>query len=460
MWGSDVRQRLVVCGVLALLGVLFVSATRAWNPRSRGRSASFPPRVVSGDEPHYLLTTNALLRGDGFSVRAGYARVRGGSTEAGLRFAGRSLDHHTLLLAPGLSSPERWQEAYQFSKPRPCPSPECTPFTPTSVDFDALPGVREVPAHPFAFPLLVAALLRPFGLEPDRVETVAITWNAVLAWLATVAIYGAARASGFSRPSALAVALVSGLASPLLAYGRGFFPEAAIGCTLAVAAWLFFRGRLALSGAACAVAFALKPPFALAGAGLVADRLLARQWREALRLGAPLAGGVAVVLGMNQLVARTPLISGMSGWVWARGLDGLRSTLLESTSGLLPFVPWAAVSLGAAVLGVVRPVAPGAPPRPGRALGLGVLATLVLLALHGEGAGDCWGPRYWVGWCPWLALLAVDFARRGGRLRVIAVGVLVAWAVPISLAGAFRYPAVWNRTPIETVRAQWRSFPW
>lgn len=42
---------------------------------------------------------------------------------------------------------------------------------------------------------------------------------------------------------------------------------------------------------------------------------------------------------------------------------------------------------------------------------------------------------------------------------MIAIGVLVAWAIPISLAGAFRYPEVWKHTPIETVRAQWRWLP-
>ena len=54
-----------------------------------------------------------------------------------------------------------------------------------------------------------------------------------------------------------------------------------------------------------------------------------------------------------------------------------------------------------------------------------------------------------------MALLAVDLGRRGSRFRRLALAVLVAWAIPISLAGAFHYSGVWNRTPLETVRAKW-----
>jgi hypothetical protein len=414
---------------------------------------------VAGDEPHYLLATSAILHGELDSVRPAYARVRAGGGDAGLRFTGVALDHHTLIVTPGRGAPVFWRGAYQWWRPRECRTPECTPFVPAGPDYDDVPGVREVPSHPLAFPLLIAGLVGPFAREPDRVEWMAITWNAVLAWLATLAVYGAGRGAGLSRGRALAAAVVCGIASPLLAYGRGYFAEAATACALAGAGWLFFRGRLELSGIACALAFALKPPFVLAGASLVADRLLARRWREGLRLAVPLALGVLGVLVATQLLAGTPLISGTNRWTFARGLGSLTSTLLGRTTGLLVFVPWAALGLVAAVKGTVTPVAPGAAPAPGRALGPAVLGYLLLLALRADDAGDGWGPRYWVAWLPWLALLAVDLAARGGRWRRVLLAVLVAWAIPVSLAGAFRYPSVWMRTPWETVRTQWRWLP-
>lgn len=452
-------MRLAVPAALGVLAVVFLSATRAGNPPSGSGRRSFPPRVVAGDEPHYLLATSAILHGELTSVRPAYARVRAGGRDAGLRFAGVVLDHHTLIVAPGQAGPVFWRDAYQWWKPRDCVTPECTPFIPAGPDHDDVPGVREVPSHPLAFPLLIAALVAPFTRDPDRVEWLAITWNAVLAWLATLAVYGAARGAGFPRGRALAAAVVCGIASPLLAYGRGFFSDAATACALAVAAWLFFRGRLELSGVACALAFALKPPFVLAGASLIADRLVARRWREALRLGIPLAVGVALVLGATQLLAGTPLISGTNRWTFAHGLGSLANTLFGRTAGLLPFAPWAAFALVAAVRGTLAPPTPGAAPTPGRALGPGVLGYLLLLGLRADDAGDGWGPRYWVAWLPWLALLAVDLAGRGGRWRRVLLAVLVAWAIPISLAGAFRYPSVWMRTPWETVRTQWRWLP-
>lgn len=452
---GEVRARtLLLAGALGLLA-LFLSASRAGNPRWGGGRSSFPPRVVSGDEPHYLLGTNALLQGDGFCLRRAYLRVQAGSWDAGQRFVGVTLDHHTLLVIPGRSGPVHWSEAYRSEVPRACASSGCTPFAPVSTDFDNVAGLCEVSSHPLAFPLLTWTLVRPFATAPEAVERVAITWMALLGWLATLAVHGAGRASGFSRSAAIAAALVCGLASPVLAYGRAFFPEVVIGCALAVASWLYFRGRLALAGAACALAFALKPPFALAGAGLLLDRMLAREWRQALRLGAPLAAGAALVLGMNQVVAHTPLISGTTPWRWASTLEPLEATVLGPSTGLLRFAPWAALALWAAVAALPRPNTPGALPRAGPALGPALLAYLVLLALRADNAGDCWGPRYWVGFCPWLALLAVDFARRGGQLRRLLLAVLVVWAIPISVAGAFRYSSVWGRTPGETVRAQW-----
>src|SRR5262249_2244792 len=209
-----------------------------------------PPRVVSGDEPHYLLATNALLQGDGFCLQKAYRRALRGELDAGLRAAGHPLDHHTLLLLPS-GSPVRWLDAYQSWIPRDCPHPGCTPFAPRSLDYDDVPGVCEVSTHPFAFALLSAALVRPFATEPAAVARIAITRTAVLGWLATLAVFGAARACGLSRPWSLAATGVCALASPLLAYGRSFFPEAAIACALSVAAWMFFARRPVLAGVAC-----------------------------------------------------------------------------------------------------------------------------------------------------------------------------------------------------------------
>ena len=92
-------------------------------------------------------------------------------------------------------------------------------------------------------------------------------------------------------------------------------------------------------------------------------------------------------------------------------------------------------------------------------IALNALSRLVLLALRADDPGDGWGPRYWVAWIPWLALLAVDLAVRGRRWRRVLLALLVACALPVSLAGAFRYPSVWMKTPCETVRTQWRWLP-
>lgn len=63
---------------------------------SGNSAASRLPRVLSGDEPHYLVLINSFLLNGDLELSNDYAAVHHGGTQAGLRYAGEALDDHTV----------------------------------------------------------------------------------------------------------------------------------------------------------------------------------------------------------------------------------------------------------------------------------------------------------------------------------------------------------------------------
>lgn len=56
------------------------------------------PGVFSGDEPHYLIAANSIVKLGKLNLREAYEKQMHGENYAGLRFQGIALDHHTVLV--------------------------------------------------------------------------------------------------------------------------------------------------------------------------------------------------------------------------------------------------------------------------------------------------------------------------------------------------------------------------
>ena len=69
------------------------------------------PRVFSGDEPHYLVLINSVLLDGDLDLANNYAAVHRGEPQAGARFSGFPLDHHTYLFEGG--SRKKWDKIYE-----------------------------------------------------------------------------------------------------------------------------------------------------------------------------------------------------------------------------------------------------------------------------------------------------------------------------------------------------------
>ncbi|HUH00370.1 MAG TPA: hypothetical protein VML75_00165, partial [Kofleriaceae bacterium] len=96
MWRSRLVRRwaLVAAGaaLIAMVALPFVG----WSAERGVEWAE--PASYSGDEPHYLMVVNSLLFDRDLDLREDYDRVRAGSDDAGRRFRGAQLDHHTIVL--------------------------------------------------------------------------------------------------------------------------------------------------------------------------------------------------------------------------------------------------------------------------------------------------------------------------------------------------------------------------
>ncbi|MCA1825434.1 MAG: hypothetical protein ABR567_11565 [Myxococcales bacterium] len=420
-----------------LLAVFLLVPFVGWAP-SEGFTLR-RPAVVSGDEPHYYLIVTSILRDRDLLLGDDYLRVRRGGDEAGAGFRGNELDHHTILIDRRSGGHQLWQRVFDWRSHR------------KEGGFERLqPGFEkdaiEVPAHPPAFPALVALLLAP--LRPSDPEPFAIVAVALICFGTLVTMERAAVRAGFTAREALAAVLLTGVASSLLPYARSFFSEPAIGLALIGALWALVAGKPALCGALCFAAAAVKPPFGLVALGWSALRFREGRRADAQRLLFTFAAGWPAIVVFNLLLAHTPLISGTSGFEPAKGLGELGDLFFGDAHGVFTFVPWAAagffVAARAAVRGergLLRDLAWGAAP-----------VLLVLAAADVEAGGFCYGPRYFVPFLPWLALATVVAWRSSTRGWRVAVAALVVAGALIAIAGAVRYRDLFDRPVVAAFR--------
>jgi hypothetical protein len=423
----------------ALFGVLFACAS--WDlVAGRGFEPTLP-RATNGDEPHYLVILNSILHERDLDLADNYRRAALGGFDAGARFRGVTFDHHSMLVDERGVSRE-WHERYDWRRPIACDVPGC-------VGFALQPGAqldehrhREVPAHPPAFAAILALPLLLMRPPAEDIEPLAGYLLVLVAWLATLFTYRAARALGLDELHALAAAALLVLASPWLHYARSFFSETMSGTFLILSWWALRRDKPILAAVALVPAIWIKPLFAVVGMTWVLTRFFQQRRADAARLAVIVGAGCALLIAFDEQLARVPLLPPTYlhdprqlpfPWLFA--------TLLGGAHGLVWFVPW------------LVPVAVVLLRRSARALPLGELTAPLLPALvviaYQQGPHHCWGPRYWVPFLPWLAVAAAAAMQLAGRrvtTIIVALALLTAaFTLPATLR--FRDESLWERPP-------------
>ncbi|MEE8587529.1 MAG: hypothetical protein V3T83_22045 [Acidobacteriota bacterium] len=261
-----------------------------------GRLAIGPPRVLSGDSPHYLAGVTSLVEDGDFDLANNYRRAEQGGFDLGTRFRGRSVDRHTDLDQRG----------------------------------------REIPNHSPFFALLLSAFAFPFAgtawVEPVCIWATMLAGFLCIAWLRL-------KVPATWWAGALA------FATPFWCYSRDLWTEP--WSALLWLALLFCRHPAVLFAAASA-GILIKYPFAVVPAlmGVLAWRRGERSKATALLLGS--VAGLATAVGTAQWLFRdvdhfSLLHSGIHGG-FDFPLDGMLGLLFSPENGLLfffPFLIWA-----------------------------------------------------------------------------------------------------------------------
>lgn len=427
--------------LLALMGWFSLRAYRV----DDGRIVSGQASATSGDEPHYLLVVNSLLMDGDLALGDDYQRAYRGGLEAGARFSGRTMTHHTIVVDPETGEHAQWLELFDWQKYFRCwPRPGCR----ESARYDdRIPGLEravERSAHPIGFPLVAAAALAPTRPAPEQVEGRFALFMAFSVWLGTVLTFASVRAIGLSTGPALTAAALLGLASPWLGYGRSFYSEPIAGVALILAFWAIVKRRVSVAALAVAAAAIIKPMFALVALAWLAVEAGRRNWRDAWVFSAWVALCGGALFSFNYWMAGTPLIFGAGP---LRGLNTgyqLLGTLLHPYYGVLRFAPWTLLAL----FGLIgwRRYRAASNPDPLLWIAAPMLPLLVLMCLYGALGGNCYGPRYWVPLLPWMAVAATAACTRSGRTARWCLAGLAFFGAAVAIPGALLYPDLWDRT--------------
>jgi hypothetical protein len=234
-------------------------------------------------------------------------------------------------------------------------------------------------------------------------------------------------------------------ASPWLAYSRSYFSETTIGVALILGLWMLLSDMPILAALAAGAGAIMKPPFAIVGAGFLAEEVRERRWKNAIK--------IALALGLPALELFTHESFTHDLWLHRRflPLSRLTYTLVNPVEGLLLYAPWTIFGFFACAHSFFTQSDDS---RLARSMAFPLLLYLIGVSSFGHGPGYCFGPRYWVAFLPWLALGSVDAMRRAGRYQRLICAVLVLFGVAIAIPDALRYPQLFERPVLDA----WRGF--
>jgi len=388
------------------------------------------PGAVGGDEPHYLIAINRLLSHHDFQLQDEYESVARGGLEAGVRFQGVQLDHHTVVVnrrtghyAAGINDGIGWRRN---------PAPE---FAPSA-------EVYETPAHPVAFAALIALAIAPFHPGATDVEGDVGFVLALISFLGPLTTYCLARRIGMGRGSAILAALLLVAASPWLAYSRAYFRESTIGVSLILALWALMEDLPLLAAIAAASVAILKPPLAFVGACFMFNEVQEGRRQDTIKMALVLGLFGLVFLAFNYWMHKTVTHLGFGSLLH---INKPYDAFLDPAHGILTFAPWTVFGFVAIAksFGSFEPDS-----RLLRYIAIPVALYAVALVGCGFGPGYCYGPRYWVPFLPWLAIATMLAMRKASRPARIVCVLLVLLSVAIAVPGALRYPQLFAQSPL------------
>jgi len=424
--------------------LFFGPPNRWWTPLRFGM-----PRATSGDEPHYLVMLNSILRDGDLDLRNNYDSALRGSNDAGAEHSRDPIEHHVGYYIGGQYVD--WRQIFDARRPwvddgrriRFAHRPGATRLA------DDLP---EYSIHPPGLPLILAALLWPVR-QSERLESFALVISGLVtcaaAWCFRRLLLDLGAAAGWAN----ACTMLAFLATPVWHYGRTLFgePYLLFFGVFSYQAVLASRGREIarplLAGIALGLGIMIKPPFALLAPSLGAFLLVGRRWRSLAFFSLPLASAVAATLAANAIYFGSPFHPPQpwrTGNFWS-GLFGLytwwdKSLFLYAPAIVVPLAAWPRFARSAGVR--ARVILGGFLP----------YASLMLL-WEGWHGGYSYGPRLFIPLLPLIFAAAAAYpeASSAPAIRPWArrtVGFLVLFSFAVNAAAIVYFQGFWRGLPL------------
>lgn len=438
-------DRYVVAGVIILLLLPLVL-----NESGGRRHLKFRwPDVFSGDEPHYLVAVNSVVRDGDLDLANNYDSVHRGSCQAGCSLRKNPLGHHVIWYEDGRRI--EWSEIFWVDQDRWLESISGVPV-PAKLGEATAPSSTEYSWHPPGHALLLAPLLWPVRGSAVWLERAAVLTSG-LAIVGAFLLFRTFLADTVLTPSqATLVAALVFLGTPIWHYGRTLFMEPYLTlCGVGAYALQLRYRRFLLAGILIAVGITMKPLIATLLLPLSLSALVDRRVRPLFELVLPSGIAVAFLLGFNHVAFGSPW-NFAQPFAIARPLQGTVGLWLDPTHGLLPTAPILLLALVGwpQALRESRQVAwPSL---------VGFVAYFVVVASwHGWQGGFAYGPRLLVPVLPFLGVglvgLASNWVRWGRGIRVMAASVV---GVSIWLNGwaALHHRGAFGHHPIPQILRQ------
>jgi hypothetical protein len=431
-------------GALLLLPLIYAS------PEAPNRFHLGLPRVYSGDEPHYLVSINSVVLDGDLDVANNYAAVHRGASQAGQRFAGSALDHHTVWFEGATrrdwnkvfeDQPDRWDSDGEHH-----PTPRLRLGQPAPQ-----PGHLEVSTHPPGLAILLGLLLRPLS-GTDLIEPTAILCSALATILAMLSLLALARIYT-SRPAAAALATaLAFLATPAWHYARSLFTEPYLLLFTTASYSLTLRGRSPLlAGGMIGLGMMMKPTFILLGLPLFVLYSVERNFRAAATFALPVAVAVAATLWLDALLLGSPWRA-VQEWQQGSLINGAWNIFFSFHKGLLLTAPAVVVAM------LAWPRFLRAHRRDGVVLLAGVGLNFLLFASYGSWHGGlCYSVRYMVPVLPLffislVCLFELDWWRSYAFRGMVAA--LCALSFLTNARAAVQYWKSWETNLIHSALAR------
>ena len=432
------------------------------------------PGVISGDEPHYFVTTTSLINDHDYYIDNNYDNAYFyGGCDVSFRYVNNTnptLWRHIQIVAPEqrMAFPINISEMHgndldEFYK-------ELVVRLQKEYNITV---ARQVSNRPIGLPLLSALFLWPFKntcfIENGAIYlSVAISFIGLIFFFLTCLFYlklyrkidDEKEKETYENENlwiALSFTAILALCTQYWHYSKTYFTEPYLAAFLLAAYYLFvIKKQSFMPGLLLSIGFSMKYPFGMYLGIFGMFILWKREWKRIVPFMFGASGPIIVVSYYSWLLSGHLFSSAQSGHLFfGNYLQGIVFWLLDPTFGLLPFAPFLMFSvLGLqwlwsadrktfiTIISVIMPY----------------LFFWTSYTLTQTGAGG-YSARYLIPLIAFLVLLSLFWYQQNKNKMLCCIFfALVALSFIINIQAAFLYPLFWNNPPwivLEFLRYKW-----